>query len=108
MALVSEIKKRKFRVICTEPYVYCESFEDNSGALELTRLPKLRPLSKHININYLHFREHMHKGLVKIFPIFTHKQVADVLTKKASPEPFHQASHQDVWSVDQTFSTPVC
>ena len=88
MALVSEMKERKFRVICTEPYVYCKSFEDNSGALELARLPKLRPRSKHININYHHFREHVRKGLVKIFPISTHKQVADVLTKNLPQNPF--------------------
>ena len=70
MALVSEMKERKFRVICTEPYVYCKSFEDNSGALELAMLPKLCPQSKHININCHHFREHVHKGLVKMFPTF--------------------------------------
>ena len=82
------MKERKFRVIYTEPYVYCKSFEDNSGALELARLPKLRPRSKHININYHHFREHVRKGLVKIFPISTHEQVADVLTKNLPQNPF--------------------
>ena len=88
MALVSEMKERKFHVICTEPYVYCKSFEDNSGALELARLPKLRPQSKHININYHHFCERVCKGLVKIFPISTHKQVSDVLTTNLSQNPF--------------------
>ena len=88
MALVSEMKERKFRVICTEPYVYCKPFEDNSGILDLARFPKLRPQSKHININYHHFREHVRKGLVKIFSISTHEQVADVLTKNLPQNPF--------------------
>jgi hypothetical protein len=75
------MRDRNFKVIYTEPYVYCKVFEDNSGALELARLPKLRPRTKHINICYHHFREHVRKGLIKIFPIDTNDQVADTLTK---------------------------
>ena len=88
MELVEEIKARGFNVLCTEPYVYCKSFEDNSGALELARLPKLRPRSKHINTCYHHFREHVRKGLVKIFPIDTKLQTADVLTKNLPQNDF--------------------
>ncbi len=43
MNLLQEMREREFQVICNEPYVYCKVFEDNSGALELARLPKLRP-----------------------------------------------------------------
>ena len=81
MELVADMKAKKFRVICTEPYVYCKTFEDNSGALELARLPKLRPRTKHINTSYHHFREHVRKGLVKVFPISTQDQIADCLNK---------------------------
>ena len=81
MELVAEMKAKKFQVVCTEPYVYCKTFEDNSGALELARLPKLRPRTKHINTSYHHFREHVRKGLVKVFPISTHDQIADCLNK---------------------------
>jgi hypothetical protein len=88
MELVAEMKARKFRVICTEPYVYCKTFEDNSGALKLARLPKLRPRSKHINCSYHHFREHVRKGIVKIFPISTLSQVADILSKNVSQNLF--------------------
>ncbi len=59
MNLLQEMREREFQVICNEPYVYCEVFEDNSGTLELARLPKLRPRTKHINICYHHFREHV-------------------------------------------------
>ncbi len=39
MFLVQEIREKGFQVICIKPYVYCKVFEDNSGALELARLP---------------------------------------------------------------------
>ncbi len=69
MELIKEIKGHHIPVICTKPYVYCKVFEDNSGALELTRLPKICPCTKHINVCYHHFREHVHKGLIKIFQL---------------------------------------
>jgi hypothetical protein len=81
MNLLDELKTNDFQVICTKPYVYCKVFEDNSGALELARLPKLRPRTKHINVCYHHFREHVRKGLIKIFPVDTTNQIADTLTK---------------------------
>jgi hypothetical protein len=55
MNLLQEMRERHFKVICTEPYVYCKVFEDNSGALELARLPKLCPRTKQINVCYHHF-----------------------------------------------------
>ncbi len=41
MNLLQEIREQDFKFICTEPYVYCKVFEDNSGTLELARLQKL-------------------------------------------------------------------
>jgi hypothetical protein len=67
MELIQEMKDHNIPVICTKPYVYCKVFEDNSGALELARLPKLCPRTKHINVCYHHFCKHVHKGLIKIF-----------------------------------------
>ena len=43
MFLIQEMKEKGFQVICTQPYVYCKVFEDNSGALELPQLSH-RPL----------------------------------------------------------------
>jgi hypothetical protein len=71
MNLIQEKQEKGFQVICTQPYVYCTIFEDNSGTLELARLPKLHPRTKHINVCYHHFREHVRKELIKIFPINT-------------------------------------
>jgi hypothetical protein len=81
MDLIAEIKDRGFQVISIQPYVYFKVFEDNSGALELACLPNLHPRTKHINVCYHHFHEHVRKGLIKIFPIDTKDQIADALTK---------------------------
>ncbi len=50
MNLIQEMREQEFQVICTKPYVNCKVFEDNSGALEIARLPKLRTRTKHINV----------------------------------------------------------
>jgi hypothetical protein len=81
MFLIQEIKEKGFQVIANIPHVYCKAFEDNSSALELARLPKLRPRTKHINTCFHHFGEHVRNGLIKIYPIGTKDQIADVLTK---------------------------
>jgi hypothetical protein len=81
MFLVEEVKAKGFQVLCTAPYVFCKAFEDNSGALELARLPKLRPRTKHINVCYHHFWEHVRKGKIKMFPVGTDLQTADIATK---------------------------
>ncbi len=90
MGLLQEMRERKFQVICTKPYVYCKVFEDNSGALELARLPKLRPHTKHINICYHRFCEHVWKGLIKIFPMDTKEQITNALTKPLAQNDFQR------------------
>jgi hypothetical protein len=59
MFLLDEMRNKGLQVICTAPHVYCKVFKDKSGALELARLPKLRPRTKHINVCYHHFQEHV-------------------------------------------------
>jgi hypothetical protein len=88
MNLLQEMREQDFKVICTEAYAYCKVFEDNSGALELARLPKLCPRTKHINVCYHHFLEHVCKGLIKILPIDTKDQVNDALTKTLAQNDF--------------------
>ncbi len=81
MDLIQEMKDRHIPVICSKPYITCKVFQDNAGALESARLHKLRPRTKHINVCYHHFREHVQKGLIKIFPVGISDQIAGVLTK---------------------------
>ena len=63
------------------PKVHCTVFEDNSGALELACLPKIRPRTKHINQSYHHFREHVEHQEVSIQATPMEDQLADILTK---------------------------
>ncbi len=81
MEQVKEMKSCKFDVISILPYVCCKAFEDNSGALELARLPKMRSRTKHIAVCYHHFREHVHTGKIKVYPIDTKDQPANIATK---------------------------
>ncbi|KAL7530988.1 hypothetical protein ACHAWF_008366 [Thalassiosira exigua] len=81
MELVAEVRSKGFPVLCKEPYVYCKVFEDNSGALELARLPKFRPRTKHINVCWHHFRAYARAGTLKFFPCDSADMTADALTK---------------------------
>ena len=59
--------------------------DDNSGALEMARLPKMRPRTKHLCIKMHHFRDHVTRGLISIHRVPTAYQLADIATK-AQPE----------------------
>ena len=61
--------------------IKCKLFEDNSGAVEMCRVPKIRPRTKHILVKYHHFREAVRNGTVEVEQVTTDKQVADILTK---------------------------
>ncbi|KAL7486134.1 hypothetical protein ACHAW6_011728 [Cyclotella cf. meneghiniana] len=50
MDLIKEMREHKFDIVKMQPYVYCKVFKDNSGALELARLPRLRLHTKRINV----------------------------------------------------------
>ena len=81
MGLLDELTELKLTPPASDTNVKCKAFEDNLGAIELARLPKMRPRTKHINIAYHHFRSFITNGTVKVLPISTKEQVADLLTK---------------------------
>ena len=58
MNLIQEIKDKGFDIFSKTPRVLCTAFEDNNGALELARTPKMRSRTKHINLVYHHFCDH--------------------------------------------------
>ena len=78
--LLQEINERVTKVITT-PTFHCKLFEDKSAALEIAKVPKMRPRTRHINCVYHHFRQEVSNGIIKILPIDTKFQQADVLTK---------------------------
>jgi Reverse transcriptase (RNA-dependent DNA polymerase) len=81
MSLLNEIRIRLTKSPSSKPMIRCKAFEDNAGALELANAPKMRPRTKHINIKYHHFREHVAQKLISIHKIGTQDQIADVFTK---------------------------
>jgi hypothetical protein len=88
MRLVNELEKAGFDFPIQTPKVHCKVFEDNSGALEMARTPKMRPRTKHMNLKYHHFREAVRDGLVSIHAISTHDQLADIFTKPLAVDLF--------------------
>jgi hypothetical protein len=76
-----ELKEADFNFNNAIPKVHCKLFEDNSGAIEMARLPKMRPRTKHMNAKYHHFRGAVANGLISIHYIPTTQQIADILTK---------------------------
>jgi hypothetical protein len=93
MGLLQEMRELGYQVLCAEPYVYCKVFVDNSGALKLAWLPKICPRTKHIKVVYHHFCEHVRKGLIKIFPVSTMDQIADIFLKPLAQNDFQHHRH---------------
>jgi len=79
--LLRELKEHGFTDTNPVPKIHCKVFEDNSGALELAKAPKMRPRTKHINIVYHHFRSFVRDGTITIHPVGTLDQTGDTLTK---------------------------
>ena len=88
MNLLKELHKQGFHGKYNLPKVKCKAFEDNTGALELARLPKMRPRTKHINITYHHFRKHVKDKEISVHQIDTSKQQADIFTKPLNERTF--------------------
>jgi hypothetical protein len=44
--ILKELKEASFEYNTTIPMVHCKAFEDNTGAVEMARLPKMRPRMK--------------------------------------------------------------
>jgi hypothetical protein len=81
MWLLEEAQKKGIKVSAKPCKVHCKVFEDNEGAIEIAKVPKMRPRTKHLNIKYHHFREEVKKGTVSIYHVTTGEQMADMLTK---------------------------
>jgi Reverse transcriptase (RNA-dependent DNA polymerase) len=81
MNILQEMQKLQFKIGITNPKVHCKVFEDNSGALEMAKVHKFRPRTKHINIKYHHFRSYVNDDTISIHPITSEQNPADMLTK---------------------------
>ena len=81
MGLMKEMKTLGFEVFLEEPIVHCKAFEDNSGAIELARLPKIRPRTIPINVVFHHFHYYVHKGIIDIQQVSMDYQCVDAWNK---------------------------
>lgn len=88
MRLIAELKTTMNLPLDTIPTIHCKLFEDNSGAIELANVPKMRPRTRHINVKYHHFRQFVFKKLISIIKVTTEEQIADMLTKHLSLDLF--------------------
>ena len=81
--------RRLLKLICesvlkTNRYnanMYSSIFEDNNGALQLARAPRMTPRTKHYSIKYHFFREYVTNGDLKLFKVESANQKADIFTK---------------------------
>ena len=80
MELLKKMRRRKVKVRTTAE-TRCKIFEDNSGTLEMAKVHKCRPRTKHLNVKLHHFRSYVESKEVTIHPIDTSEQLADHLTK---------------------------
>jgi hypothetical protein len=81
LRLVKELSAAGFDLSTATTRIHCKVFEDNSGALEMARTPKMCPRTKHMNLKYHHFREDVSDGSVSIHAIDNLDQLADISTK---------------------------
>ena len=86
MELLKEMSQRGYPISSTQARVHCRVFEDNSGALEMARVHKYRPRTKHLNVKLHHFRDYVERKEVSIHHIRTNEQPADFLTKPLNEE----------------------
>ena len=81
METLKEMKSNGIMINDVTSRVHCKVFEDNSGAIEMAKVHKYRPRTKHVNVKYHHFRDYVTRGEVTVSAIGTKQQPADILTK---------------------------
>ena len=81
LQMIREMRDHNLKFDDTQPKIHCKVFEDNSGALEMANVHKLRPRTKHLAVSWHHFRHHVTNGDITVLPIDTNDQLADCLTK---------------------------
>ena len=63
------------------PNFFCTVWEDNRCTIQVAEIPKFTPRTKHIALKYHHFKQFFSNGTLKINPIDTLEQTADIFTK---------------------------
>jgi hypothetical protein len=88
MNLFREMIEFGLPVTTSTALVHCRVFEDNSGALEMAKVAKYRPRTKHLNNRLHHFRSYVESGQRSINKIDALEQPMDLLTEPPNTEAF--------------------
>jgi hypothetical protein len=80
MQLLEELSK-VIDLHMPEPNIFCKVFEDNTSCISIATAQKFSPRTKHISLKYHHFRKFVTDKTIRIFPIATKEQTADIFTK---------------------------
>jgi hypothetical protein len=65
--------------------IHCKIYEDNSFIIELAKVPNMRLCTKHLNIKYHHFHQHVQSGLLSSDIIEMEDHITDM-----SPKPLNE------------------
>ena len=71
MNILQEMKLLGFDIKSTTPRIHCRVFEDNAGALEMAKVHKQRPRTKHMHVKLHHFRSYVNSGAISIHKVPT-------------------------------------
>ena len=74
MELLKEISRHGFTGKYIPPQIHRKPFEDNSVALHMVTMHKMRPRTKKINQVYHHFRSYVSSGESVVHAISTNDQ----------------------------------
>ena len=81
MGMLKEATEQGVQIGSLPSKIHCTVFQDNSRALELARLPKMHPRTKHINQSFHYSREYVERQEIQVQATPTEEQLADILMK---------------------------
>jgi len=87
MNLINEISTH-IKIETIKPTVKCKLFEDNESCNKIAKAPILTPRTKHIALEYHHFRSYVDQRLILLESMWTEEQNADLLTKPVGEPQF--------------------
>ncbi len=95
MEFLKEAKESNTQINVQNVAIHCRIFEDNfdSGTIELAKVPKMHSHTKHLNIKYHHFHQHVQSGLLSAHAVKKETQIADIFTKPLNEVTF--PTHQE-------------
>jgi hypothetical protein len=91
---LQEAKMKGIPINIDKEVIHCRIFEDNSGAKEMAKVPKMHPCTKYLNIKNLHFHQHVQSGLLLIHAVSTNDQIFDIFMKPLNETTFKLHRHQ--------------